>query len=287
MDSKIRIILEVLVIFIAFVYLFFKMSLPEIKNKFGSSDRILNANKYKNMVEINIDDNVDFALLFDSNSNMYHMFFFNENALVLYNRNIENNNISDGCSLIIDILRNNKLLKSESLIKVTRYNDTYYNKFIDSFRESLNNNDFNNNIEEFVSTIEEKSLSLNINYASDFDSLNDFDSYSKNIASNGNTSVKNNNNFSDDISSLSLTNKVYKQLEKYVKMNNIDNLDVNDSIDVSLIPIDSSKNMYPTSNSWFYVADGNIYAYIEINDNNKVVGYCYKGAIDLVSEGVC
>ena len=211
MDSKIRIILEVLVIFVAFIYLFFKMSLPEIKNKFGSSDRILNANKYKNMVEINIDDNVDFALLFDSNSNMYHIFFFNENALVLYNRNIENNNISDSCSLIVDILKYNKLLKSESIIKVTRYNDTYYNNFIDEFKKVLISNNFNSNIEEFVSTIEEKSLSLNINYASDFDSLNDFDLYSKNIASNGNTSVKNNNS-SNEVSSLSLTNKVYKQL---------------------------------------------------------------------------
>jgi hypothetical protein len=55
-----------------------------------------------------------------------------------------------------------------------------------------------------------------------------------------------------------------------------------------MIPGDDEFKYYPSINSWYYVKDKKVYAYIEfVISDNKVKGYCYNGSIDLVKEGVC
>jgi hypothetical protein len=55
-----------------------------------------------------------------------------------------------------------------------------------------------------------------------------------------------------------------------------------------MIPADDEFKYYPSINSWYYVNDKKVYAYIEfVIDDNNIKSYCYNGSIDLVKEGVC
>ena len=134
-------------------------------------------------------------------------------------------------------------------------------------------------------TIQEKAKDLKITSTTISDILLEMDLFSKDLYSSyedKSKSVINNSN------SRNYTDNVYKKIEKNISKNNISNMDKNNpSIEISLIPADSNKLYYPSSNSWYYVKNKKIYAYIEIIDNNKKYAYCYKGSIDQINEGEC
>ena len=138
-----------------------------------------------------------------------------------------------------------------------------------------------------------KSSSLGSDTESEADALRNIEYYSKEIVRHTNVS-KNYNSSSDDniilddSSSKSLSNSVYKSIEKYIRENNISNLERgNQELIISMIPADSSLKYYPSDSSWYYVSNGKIYAYIEFRDNSNSYGYCYSGSIDLIKNGVC
>ena len=85
------------------------------------------------------------------------------------------------------------------------------------------------------------------------------------------------------------SDNIYNKITNYINMNNISNLDINDTtLVISMISADEEFTHYPSINSWYYVKDKKVYAYIEfVISDNKVKGYCYNGSIDLVKEGVC
>ena len=88
--------------------------------------------------------------------------------------------------------------------------------------------------------------------------------------------------------SRTLSDNVYKKIENYIIDNNISNLDKdNDKLLITLIPADTSNKYYPTSNSWYYIKDKKVYAYIELNEAGNYYRYCYKGSIDDIKEGAC
>ena len=53
------------------------------------------------------------------------------------------------------------------------------------------------------------------------------------------------------------------------------------------IPADEKANYYPNANSWYYIKEKKLYAYIEFGESNNKYGYCYKGSIDSIYEGEC
>ena len=61
----------------------------------------------------------------------------------------------------------------------------------------------------------------------------------------------------------------------------------NTSLIIQVIPADVDGKYYPSSNSWYYIQNGKIYAYIEFSEENKIYGYCYQGTIESRSKGVC
>lgn len=288
MEKKLMIIAEVLFVLIAITYYTIKELIPEYKTKFGSSDKIVNPTKYKNMVEISLDNGIDFALLIDENKKVFHIFFFTEESYCLYNKNIENTTIKESSNQIIKELIENDYLKTTSNIKVTRYTDAYYEYFINKWKESLKKYSINTEVIEETNTLDNKSQELKINPLSTSSIIVNLDYYSKEIirmakSHKGDSIVELNNK-----TSKTLSNNVYKKIEEYVYKNKINNLEKNNTeLLITIIPADEKAKYYPTNNSWYYVKDGKVYAYIEFTQNKNIYGYCYTGSIDYRSEGEC
>ena len=277
-EKTLRIVLEISIVIGFIIWYTFNTLIPELKEEYGSSDTLINTKQYKNMIEFNIDD-TNFIMAINNRNNIYHIFFLDKSSLVLYNKNIENNKIEDSLDKAINLLINNKILNNNSNIIITRYNDEEYIAFINGLKSILNKYNLNNEIIEKTNTLEEKAKELGLSSYN----LISLDYYSKSISGLGNSNIN-----SDNKDIKKLTNNVYKKLEEYVFNNNVENQDLSDiSLPITLIPSDKSLEYYPTNNSWYYIKDRKVYAYIEIEVSNKKEGYCYQGAIEKRSEGEC
>ena len=293
-SDKIVAIIEVVVLLILMIGYFIKVCLPDIKKNIGSSDKIISYTNYLNMFEVNIDGDVDFAFAINKDYKINHIMFFSKNSRCLYNQNIEKSSSNkEAIDSAVKLLISNNLLTTTSIIKVTKYNDDYYSKFKKYFDEVLNKYGIDNSYLEESSDLIKKSSLLGSDTESEADALRNIEYYSKEIVRHTNVS-KNHNSSSDDniilddSSSKSLSNSVYKSIEKYVVENNISNLERgNQELIISMIPADASLKYYPSDSSWYYVSNGKIYAYIEFRDNSNSYGYCYSGSIDLIKNGVC
>lgn len=276
MKKYYRIIFEIVIIFVAMLYYLFKIFIPEYKNSIGSSEKLLFKNDYVNYIEVKIDNNVDFAFLINDSGVVFHMFFFDNNASNLYNRNIEDKEIDVAIKMIFDILKAQELYNSSSKIIIYHTSNNMYLDVLNALKK------YNNNIIEYKIDLKEKALEYSIQDEDDKKILFTLDIYSKELATNNTKSTFLGNNkwsfYSDEI---------YEKLDKYIKSNNIENLRKDDvNYPISLIP-DDSMTYYPTTNSWYYVEDGRVYAYIEFKSNNMFYRYCYMGSIDDRTKGAC
>jgi len=291
MNNKWMIIGEVLIVIIALGYYAIKEILPNYREVFGSSGSLINTITYINMFEFNIDDSTNFSVAVSNKNKISHLFFYSTNSICLYNKNIEGNNYEEGLTKIVESLIENNLLSSNSVIEVTRYGDVDYSEFKDELIKKLQKYGININIVENTKTLEEKAQELNIDYDNTSQDiiLIEIDLYSKEIVNgykfNYDTGSEDKLNTSDI---KSLSNKVYRKIEDYVISKNISSTDKNNMpLDITLIPADRAGQYYPDSNSWYYTLDGKVYAYIEFLIDDNKTGFCYKGSVDLISEGEC
>lgn len=281
--------LQIILFLVIVIVYFIKTVYPEIKSSVGSSDRLLNAEKYLNMYEIEINDSVDFTLLLSDTYQIYHIMFLNENSKVLYNKNIELlNNNEEKINSIVKILIENDLLKSDSYIKIVRYDDVYYSHFINIINSTFSKYGIGNIYVEETSTISDLANRLNIYGTDDKDKLRYIDYYSKTLVNHNKNSLNKENVVLNDATSFSLSKSVYRRIEDYVSTNNIINKDRDDDkFLIQLIPADVNDRYYPDENSWYYVENSHIYAYIEFKSTSKIYSFCYNGSIDEVKNGVC
>ena len=282
MKKKTVVILEVLILLISAVIYFYVEVLPDFKKSLGSSDKLINTKKYQNMIEFNIDNNTNFALVLNKDKKVYHIFFFSKTARCLYNKNIENKDYSKSLDIVVNELIENQMLTTTSSIIVTKYNDNNYSEFIKTFKLILNKYNIETNVIEKVNTLEDKAKYLRIDNKNNDSILREIDFYSREFL-RVNVGEKNNIIITDS-NILTYTNNVYKKIENYVINNNIKTQEKNsEELIINLIPADSNGKYYPSSNSYYYVREGKVYAYIEID--NK--GYCYKGSINNYEKGEC
>lgn len=286
MEKKLIIIAEIVFVVIAVGYYTVKELIPDFKKQFGSSDRIVNPEKCTNIIEIKINDDVDYIYLLDNEEKIYHIIFLSPSSLVLYNKNIENNNYDIVNKKSIEQFIKNNYLKTDSKISVTRYNNDNYIKYKDSLLSILKYYNINTNIIENESDFVEMSKKIGVEPSSKSKMISELDYYSKElINNNSNNNLK--NIVLDKENSKKFSNNVYKKIEKYIQSNDIENMDMKDTrLIISSIPADDNAKYYPSINSWYYVKNKRIYAYIEFEENNKY-SYCYKGSIDSVYEGEC
>ena len=284
MEKKIIVILEILIIGVAFLAYTFKEAIPEYKKSIGSSDKFINIDIYNKMYEFNIDNKINFSIIIDENNNIYHMFFFDKEAACLANKNIENNKLEEGLKKIYI-----GLIEKDYLTNTSNINNIRYDKKENIIYDIVSNlNRFYNikgNINISDSTIENKINELKLDSIEE-SYLKDLDLYSKEYIRLTKNVVLSKE---ESINTRKYSDNVYSKITNYMNMNGISDLNINDTtLVINMIPGDEEYKYYPSINSWYYVKDKKVYAYIEfiINDNN-VKGYCYEGSIDLVKEGVC
>lgn len=276
--SKKAIIFESIVIILAIIYYVIWIEIPDIKKSIGSSDYFINTSKYNSSLEIKIDHNTHFMYIFDKKNSVYYIFFLNKEALYLYNQNIEGLNYSDAFSKSIEIIKDKGLLNKKSIVEITNYNNVDVS-IISSFKSNLYEE---NTVTVKESTIEEFASIRGV-------SGNSFSSILRNLGYESLNFARSNNNSIKEINIRDYTDYTYKTIEDYVYSSKNYNISKDSSIyPIEKIEVNLNNSInYPTSNSWYYVNNKKISAYIEFDINNKKVGYCYSESIDNIKEGEC
>jgi hypothetical protein len=250
--------------------------LPEYRQEYGSSDSLIYTDLSR-LVEIKI-DGVDFGYAYNDENKVRAIIFFNNNSTVLYNKNIENLSIDEALTKSLDILYNNKMIRENSIITIIKYQEDSidYKSIVDNNLTNKINYSYDEQLSS-LNTIKER---FNISEEDTSRIIYRLILQSKEVA----RSSKNN----DKTSYKEYTDNVYRQLVKYKDTNNIYNEEKdNHTIDISLIPADEDLTMFPTPNSYFYINEGMIFAYIEIDIEGNIISYCYNGNINNYDEGVC
>lgn len=178
MEKKLKIIFEILFVVGAIFYYYQRIFIPEYRAKMGSSDYFVRSEDYSNMVEISIDNHSDFVFVWNDEEVIYHMFFLSKDSSCLYNKNIEGKSFEEAISLSILLLDENHYLNSESLIKIIRYGNKSYSKFLESLTTSLHQYGIDNIVEE-EETLENKCKELGLGENSKKTMLLAIDLYSK------------------------------------------------------------------------------------------------------------
>lgn len=286
-EKKLRIIIEIVIVLVSLIYLSIKYSYPEIKQKLSGSDALINTKKYKNMIELNIDDKVDFILVLDKEK-IYHIFFIN-NSSCLYDKKIENNELDKSIDIVVSTLIENNLLNNKSNIIITRYNKYKYNDIKKVLDKTLTKYKINTNLIEKKSSINKLKNKYKLSSTTDKNILLEFDLQCKNkLIQNNETNTINTTTDSKLLSPRKYSNNIYKSIEKYLYQNNITDIEKdNQTLLITTIPGDEKGTIYSTNNSWYYAKDKNIYAYIELVIDNEIYKYCYEGSIDNIKEGEC
>lgn len=292
MNDKIQSRLTIIVLIVIIIVGIFLKGIPELKESLGSSDKFITEKNYEDMVEFDINNNLNFAVVIQNNK-INHIFMFNEQSVILYNQDIENNSIKKSISMITNLLINSNNLTQSSQVTLTSYENKHYNEVKQSFINELKSNNFNNiNILEKQTTIEKKVERLEIEYSKKDDLISKLDIYSKNIISSAKTTE--NTYSTTESKSISkeqakeYANNVYKKLENYVITNNIGEQDKNDtSLPINLIPASSDNTIYPNLDSWYYIKNKQVFAYIAIDTKDQTYSWCYNGGIDNYKEGEC
>ncbi len=244
---------------------FIFIGIPELKENFGSSDKLINPNNYVDMFELNIND-VDFAIVVNGNKKIEKIFFFSEKAVCLYNENIENCSLEEGLLKVVKMLISNDYLHNNDLLRVTCYENKLLSSFMSALLTVEDELKVAFEVQQSFSTLSNKTQSLSLegdNY------LFLLDYYSRDVIDQTERVVISQED------SYKYASSVYKKLEQYLATNS-------NYINISLIPALDGKT-YPESESYYKFQDDKLYAYIKIDK----YGYCFLGSSDNYKKGVC
>ena len=292
MNEKLQSRLTILILIVIIIVGIFLKGIPELKKSLGSSDKFITKKNYDDMVEFDINNILNFAVIIKDNK-INHILMYNEKSVILYNQDIENNPINKSISMITNLLINSNNITQTSQVTLTSYENKYYNAVKQAFLNELQSNNYNNiTIIEKQTTLENKADCLEIEYSTKDDLVSKLDIYSKNIISRSKSSSNDYN--TTETKSISkeqakeYANNVYQKLENYVITNNIGEQDKNDtSLPINLIPASSDNTIYPNLDSWYYIKNKQVFAYIAIDTKDQTYGWCYNGGIDNYKEGEC
>ncbi len=283
MKKSIIVVVEILIVLIAGGVYFVKEVMPNVKNKIASQN-LISTKQYQGMVEVQIDNRINFAVVFNQEGLIYHIFYFEPLSTCIREVSIPSSkSLEEEVFLIIEKLYDTSMIQSNSSFLFTYY-DTVPNSFSSSIEKAFHKYQIIAQVREENSTLYEKANSLKLSGSDKKVLLYTFDFYSKDVLS----SMEDNAFDFDQKRSVELSNTVYMKLEKYVRDHHIQELDRNQkNLLIENVAGDKNELFYPDTNSWFIVSGGKITAYIEFTRQDITYGYCYQGAIDLKKEGEC
>lgn len=292
MKEKHRNILQVILVIILIICALIFKVIPEYQETKGSSDTYIDTDTYTDIVEIKINNKPNFAIV-TTEKTISNILFFDQESLCLYNQDIEGTTIQEGTKKIIELLIENDYLKQNYFLTLTNYKNTSYESIKSGLLNYLTELNVVITLQEETSSITSKAKSLNITTEEETEQLKEIELTSKDIVRHYNNNVSGTSTITKtesitDDSSRDYTDTVYKKIENYVRQNNIINQDVSASLlDITQIPANTEGTIFPDSTSWYYVQDGNVFAYISITQKNTNYSYCYQASIDVYKKGQC
>jgi len=284
-EEKILNILTIVVIIVLLGYYIFTNSIPNYKKTFGSSDKLINTNNYVNLININVNNSINVGFILNNKKQIYHIYFYDDNSMIFYNKNIENNTLNKSMDIIITRLIEEDYLKEKSTITLTKYDNKYYNSFKDSLNTILNKYKVHINLKEKTSDLQTLGKELEIDNTDPDKILLEIDLL-----------LKSQVNTKEEAEEVEITekdikkycNNIYMNIEKYMKDNNIKNEDKNNTkLNIRTISADTNSKIFPDKESYYYIKDSKVYAYIKITIDAKSKDYCYNGSIDEYKVGAC
>ena len=278
--DKITNIITIVVVIVVFLLLIIFKIIPDLKAIRGSSDTYINYDKYDTVIGIKINTNADFLLVITDNK-VQNIVFLSNNSLYLYNQNIEGNTLNESLTSIINILRNNDVLLDELTLIKYQSNTSY-----DNVKKLLANK---LNVEELTSTYQLLAAEYNINaYQDNIEQLQAIETYSKELT----RKYKNEKILEETINEYNknevkeAADNVYSKLATYAK--NVENQEIySTSLIITDIPANQELTLYPSVDSWYYIKNHQVYAYINFKTTTNNYDFCYNGSIDNMKEGKC
>ena len=278
MEKKIKIIIEIILFFILLAYCVITVVIPKYKNKYGSSDKYIFTSNYVNIFEIDIKDNAHFSLLYNKKGKIYHILFFNDYSYALYNQNIEDLSLKDSLNKIIFLLKN-KGLRNQN-IQVFYYEEKDIKEFQNEFQKLLKDYSITSSCSFEKGELLDLAKRFDITDTDSSAIIRNLDFYSKELIKD----IKKKNSNQDSYYEKA-ANSIYDRLNTYISSQKIFELKKDEVVyPIQIIGADNDEKLFPNSNSWYYVHEGLLYAYIEFND---MTGYCYMGNKNNKKEGVC
>lgn len=272
--DKIISIISFLVILIAAVLLVIYKYYPEYKSSIGSSDGYVNIDSYKEIVNISMQSGPEFILVTNEEDKISSILFINQDALCLYNRNIENQELDDSIDGIIKILYNSNYLTNEE-IAITSYNST--NKLRKDLISKIKKDYSDIPITEDIKTLtinEQKKL------------LQEKENESRrNIKKLKEAELieSNSSNLTEEVAYVYADN-ICQKLSSYASR--ITNQEKNSpNYPIQLISGEDDKNIYPSAKSWYYIVNSEVLGYINFKSDKYDYSYCCQNKI--VIRGIC
>jgi hypothetical protein len=254
--------------------------------KMGTSSNSIDTSTYQGLIEVDLSSNPKFMLVINKSNKVSNIIFLNSRALVLKDKGIENNTMDKAINMIVEILSTKKYLDNSNITLVNYGYDDIYNNIKTLINKNLVIYGANSAIIDSNNILSLRVKELNINATDISDILTQLNYYSKVIILNGNKNTSIVNSSSDKAKVLAYTKTVYTTLSKYAIT--VEKQDKESSnLLISTIPGDSDNSYYPNSNSYYYIDNYIVYAYIEFSINNNNYGYCYNGSINNYKEGKC
>ncbi len=287
MKKKASIILISIITFIILIiilgYVFYKSILNDLTDNIK-----LEPDKYLTAVEIESKSN--FMLFINKDKNISNIIFLNGYSInSLYKQKIEGKSIQKGIELIVNKLKSNNEFNDNSNFKLINYGDNnIYKEIKEEFNKQFVIYGINKEIYSDTSNLKEKLINLNHkSYSNQTDNLKQLYNISLDFINMYLNSEEKIIKLKEEDLPKYATN-IYNKLVTYSKQ--VPNQEKNSQtgLDISTInaTFDYNYELYPEKDSWYYIENGIVYAYIKFNYNDKIYEYCYKGE-ENYTEGIC
>ena len=86
--------------------------------------------------------------------------------------------------------------------------------------------------------------------------------------------------------SIAAANRVYEKLSTYAI--DVENQETNaTALPIEKVPANKDLTIYPSSESWYYIKNHKVYAYINFTGLTDDYEFCYNGSIEKMKRGKC
>ena len=271
------IIISIIVFVVAFIsigYIFYNTVLNDL-----SGNVKLDTDKYLTSIEVKSKSN--FIIFINKKKKISNIIFLNGHSIKsLYKQNIEGKDISKGVELIVDKLKNSNEFNDDSNFQLIDYGNTnIYNEIKTEFNKEFVVYGVDKAILDGKSSLQEKLESLNYNVSNDQkDNLKELYNHSLNMISKYRNMDFEEKQVKEEDISLYASN-VYNKLLTYKGDIITQAKDSITGIDITTINAtgDYQNELYASKDSWYYIENNQVFAYIKFDYNSKIYEYCFNG----------